>query len=449
MPQTIASFFRRLFDLREGAEEKSVIIENIKDDAEFTSARLWTLVFAIGVASIGLNINSIPVVIGAMLISPLMGPIVSAGLSLAIHDGGLLRRSVRNFLIQTIISIAVSALYFSITPITNAQSELLARTQPTIFDIIIALFGGLAGFIGVSRSKHSNVIPGVAIATALMPPLCTVGYGIATTQTKFVFGALYLFLINSMFICLASLVISRYLRLPWATYADLEHQRRTRRLIASVTIVITLPAIFLAYSFVEDNHFQQNIDRYVQATFEDRGYLVVYKKAVRSSAGNSLELAFVNDRFSRDQIQEFEARMSDFGLANTTLSVRQNDGFALTEEDWQLVLADIQGDDERVIALEAKLASEQAAFTSSSRILSEVRALDPRIMQVALGTLSFATSTESVAVQEGMVALVYLDVDATSTESAPEEQVDNWFRRRLKHDTLVVYRLPSVLSESN
>jgi uncharacterized hydrophobic protein (TIGR00271 family) len=192
MTQTLKDLFRQLLNLREGAEDKREIIENIKDDSNISSARFWVLVFAIGICSVGLNINSIPVVIGAMLISPLMGPIVSMGMALAIYDWGLMRRSFRNLLILTTISIVVSALYFALSPISNAQSELLARTTPTIFDVLIAIFGGLAGFIGLSRAKQNNIVPGVAIATAIMPPLCTVGYGLATAQWQFVYGAFYI-----------------------------------------------------------------------------------------------------------------------------------------------------------------------------------------------------------------------------------------------------------------
>ena len=186
MPSNPKRFLKSLVDLREGAEDKKTIIENVKDDSDFTAVRFWILVSAILVASVGLNMNSVPVIIGAMLISPLMGPIVSMGVALsALTDWGLMRRSLRNFAILTAIGIVMSTIYFALSPINNAQSELLARTQPTIFDVLIAVFGGIAGFIGISRARANTVVPGVAIATALLPPLCTIGYGLGTLQAKF------------------------------------------------------------------------------------------------------------------------------------------------------------------------------------------------------------------------------------------------------------------------
>ena len=330
MPTEITSFIKRLLDLREGSDEKRDIIERVKDDGDFSSARFWTLVFAIGACSVGLNINSIPVIIGAMLISPLMGPIVSMGLSLSIYDWGLMRRSFRNLLILTAISIIISALYFALSPITNAQSELLARTQPTIFDVLIAIFGGMAGFIGISRAKHNNVIPGVAIATALMPPLCTVGYGLGTWQIQFVFGAFYLFLINSIFICLSALVVAKYLKLPKREYPDLEHRKRVNRIITFIILVIVTPAIYLAYTFVEQNNFNQNVESFVQEVFEDEGYVVIYENHSYTQSGATIELAFLSERFSEEQIENFKARLIDFGLEDAELIIRHN-GFALTE----------------------------------------------------------------------------------------------------------------------
>ena len=294
MQKSFRSFLRRLLDLREGAEEKHVIIENVKDDADVSSARFWTLVFAIGVASVGLNINSIPVIIGAMLISPLMGPIVSMGLALSINDWGLMRRSFRNLLILTAISIFISALYFAITPITNAQSELLARTQPTIFDVLIAIFGGMAGFIGVSRARASNVIPGVAIATALMPPLCTVGYGIGTWQPQFIYGAFYLFLINSIFICLSSLTVASYLKLPKREYQDEEKKKRVNRFITAIIIIIVAPAVYTAYTFVAQNNFNLRANEFITQVFDSSGYVIVYKKIDYTPNTQSIELAFLN-----------------------------------------------------------------------------------------------------------------------------------------------------------
>ena len=277
MPSNPKRFLKSLVDLREGAEDKKTIIENVKDDSDFTAVRFWILVSAILVASVGLNMNSVPVIIGAMLISPLMGPIVSMGVALSTYDWGLMRRSLRNFAILTAIGIVMSTIYFALSPINNAQSELLARTQPTIFDVLIAVFGGIAGFIGISRARANTVVPGVAIATALLPPLCTIGYGLGTLQAKFFFGAAYLFLINSIFICLAVLVVARYMKLPKRDYPDAEKKAKVNRVITTVIIVMVLPALYLAYSFVQQNNFSQNANKYIAAEFENQGKVVIYR----------------------------------------------------------------------------------------------------------------------------------------------------------------------------
>lgn len=442
MPKQIGSFFRKLLDLREGAEEKDVIIENVKDDADVSSARFWTLVFAIGVASVGLNINSVPVIIGAMLISPLMGPIVSMGLALSINDWGLMRRSFRNLLTLTAISIVVSAIYFAISPITNAQSELLARTQPTIFDVLIAIFGGLAGFIGVSRARHTNVIPGVAIATALMPPLCTVGYGIGTWQPQFIFGAFYLFLINSIFICLSSLVVASYLKLPKHDYPDEAKKVRVKRIITAIIIVIVIPAVYTAITFVKQNNFNLRANDFITKVFEDRGYVVIYRDLVYGKDKQSIELAFLSEKFSEEQLREFEARLLDYGLIDASLHIRQN-GFSLTEEEWQSVLTDMRGDDEKVQALEARLDSERLAFESPSKLLDEARSINEKIQNIAIGELSYGL-TEAAGFAEDRVALVYTATSSVPVTFSEAGVISRWLEARMEGE-VVVYFIPAPL----
>ncbi len=450
MQNELRPFFKKLFNLRDGAEDKPVIIENIRDDAEFSSPRLWTLVFAIGIASIGLNINSIPLVIGAMLISPLMGPIVSIGMALAINDWHLMRKSFRNFIILMGISIIISAIYFSLSPISNAQSELLARIEPTIFDVLIAIFGGMAGFIGVSRSRQSNVIPGVAIATALMPPLCTIGYGIGTLQTKFIFGALYLFIINSVFICLSALVVSKYLKLPKKKYEDEAFQKRVRRIITAVIIVIVSPAIYLAVTFVERNDFYLNADEYLQIVFEERGYVIIYENLEYHEDRSKIEIAFLSERFSQDQIDEFKSRLVDFDLHDVDLHIRQN-GYALTDEEWEELITSMQTDSQKVLALEARLATEQFALPESEQVLREMKAMDTRIKDIGFGSLGFASNYE--ATEEGgeehatLVVHVYTD-DLQPLRASEARLFENWLKERFSNKDMKVFFLPTPVSSS-
>ena len=210
---SLRRFLRDRFDLGEDSALQDEVVDNICRGVDFRGTNLWVLIFATFVASLGLNVNSTAVIIGAMLISPLMGPIMGMGLSVGINDFDLLKRSVRNFGFMVLVSILTSTLYFVVSPLSGAQSELLARTVPTTYDVLIAFFGGLAGIVAQSRrDRTSTVIPGVAIATALMPPLCTAGYGLATLQLNYFLGAFYLFFINTVFIAIATFVVVRFLK---------------------------------------------------------------------------------------------------------------------------------------------------------------------------------------------------------------------------------------------
>ena len=221
------------------------IHETIQRDVVFKGTNLWILMFAIIVASVGLNMNSTAVIIGAMLISPLMGPINGMGYSIATYNLRLFRFSAKNFTFAVFASLTASTLYFTVTPISTEHSELLARTSPTIYDVLIALFGGLAGIVAISSKQKGNVIPGVAIATALMPPLCTAGYGLATGKMNFFFGAIYLFTINTVFIALSSVLISQLLKFPIRTIVDEDQRKKVNGWITAVIIIVLIPSIFL------------------------------------------------------------------------------------------------------------------------------------------------------------------------------------------------------------
>lgn len=440
MSKGITSFFKRLINLREGAEEKHVIIENVKDDGDFSSARFWTLVFAIGACSVGLNINSIPIIIGAMLISPLMGPIVSMGLALSIYDWGLMRRSFRNLLILTAISIGISAIYFALSPISNAQSELLARTQPTIFDVMVAIFGGMAGFIAISRARHTYVVPGVAIATALMPPLCTVGYGIGTGQMQFVYGAFYLFLINCIFICLSALVVASYLKLPKHEYLDVAKKKRVNRIITAITIVIIIPAVYTAYTFVKSTNFTQDANDFITNVFENRGHVVIYRDVEYSRTNQKIELAFLSENFSEDQIAEFKDRLNDYGLDGTELKIRQ-DNFSLTEDEWQALLADVRNDSEKAQTLELRLESERMSFESPVRLLEEAQTINTKIENLAVGELVYGDIAKETG-ETHKIAFIYASGTSTPLTVGEAGALENWLKTRLDNDTLQIYFEP-------
>lgn len=251
------------FDLHKDEDEKEKVLENVISNISFRGANAWILACAIVIASVGLNVNSTAVIIGAMLISPLMGPILGAGFALGTFDFPLLKKSIKNLLIATLISLVVSFLYFLLSPFKDAQSELLARISPNIYDVLIAFFGGLVGVIAITRVNKGNPIPGVAIATALMPPLCTAGYGLAIGNISFFAGAIYLYIINCVFICLSTFAIVKYLRYPKVHYVDKLREKRIGQSITLLTIILIAPSLYFAYNLLQEKKFSDRIKQFV------------------------------------------------------------------------------------------------------------------------------------------------------------------------------------------
>ena len=274
----IQGVFKYRFNLDDDKATETDVIENIKKAVEFKGINLWTLIFAIFVASIGLNVNSTAVIIGAMLISPLMGPIMGIGIGAGIFDFDLIKKSAKNLLIATFIGLIASTIYFLISPLNYAQSELLARTSPTIWDVLIAFFGGLAGIVASSRKKYNNVIPGVAIATALMPPLCTAGFGLATGQLSYFLGAFYLYLINSVFISISTFLIVRFLKYKPATYVNPETAGKVRKWVVTIAILTIIPSLYLAYFFVRNEIFIQNANRFISEEVSSSNLSLIQRK---------------------------------------------------------------------------------------------------------------------------------------------------------------------------
>ena len=255
------------FSLHQDKADPAAIDASLRAGAELTGANAWILIFAIFIASIGLNVNSTAVIIGAMLVSPLMGPIMGIGYGVGIYDFPLIRRSFANLGVAALISLATSTLYFLVSPLAEAQSELLARTTPTLWDVLIALFGGLAGIVGATRREKSNVIPGVAIATALMPPLCTAGYGLSQGNLTFFAGAFYLFAVNGVFIAFATVVVISILDLPHRKFVDPSTERRVRGALFAVVILAALPSLYLANRLVSDEVFNRRARDFARREF--------------------------------------------------------------------------------------------------------------------------------------------------------------------------------------
>ena len=286
----------KIFDfisLHKGEEEQKKVLENIKSNISFRGSNLWILACAIVIASVGLNVNSTAVIIGAMLISPLMSPIVGAGLALAIYDFDLLKKSGKNLLIATIVSLAVASIYFYISPFKEAQSELLARTSPNIYDVLIAFFGGLVGVIALTRVEKGNPIPGVAIATALMPPLCTAGYGLAIGNFSYFFGAFYLYTINCFFICISTFLIIKYLKYEPVRSLNPKFEKQIRYGITSLILIMIIPSFYLAYNLLNEKKYAQKVEQFISNEFTNNGYTIIYKNTKFNSNPKKIEVAFL------------------------------------------------------------------------------------------------------------------------------------------------------------
>jgi len=308
-------------NLESDIDDFETIHKNIEKDITFKGTNLWILAFAIIVASVGLNMNSTAVIIGAMLISPLMGPIIGIGYSIATYDFLLLTKSLKNFLFAIIASLIASTAYFMLSPIYTAHSELLARTSPSIYDVIIALFGGLAGIIAISSKHKGNVIPGVAIATALMPPLCTTGYGIATGQLNYFLGAFYLFIINSVFIAIASMIISKLLNFPLKGIVSKPHKKRLNRIIISIIIIVLIPSIYLGYKLVQKEKFTTNSNKFINnVNTIDNSYLLKYDI---NPTQKIIKLTYGGQPLTKEQQKNILQKALDFSLEKATIEFTQ------------------------------------------------------------------------------------------------------------------------------
>ncbi len=316
-------FLRERFSLQDDKAEETEIIESVKRNVEFKGTNLWILIFAIFIASIGLNVNSTAVIIGAMLISPIMGPIMGIGLGIGINDIELIRKAAKNLAIAAFMAIVTSALYFLVTPLQEAQSELLARTTPTIWDVFIALFGGLAGIVAGTRKEKSNVIPGVAIATALMPPLCTAGFGLAHLNIYYFLGALYLFFINSVFICISTYLIVRYLHFHKKQFEDPERKKKVTRYIVVIIILTALPSIYLGYRIVQKSIFETNANQFIRREFQFKDTYIVNKVLRFEDGVQEIDLLLLGNDIPREQVDSLNKKLDQYHLGNTKLTIHQ------------------------------------------------------------------------------------------------------------------------------
>ncbi len=434
----INAYFRKLLDLLnleaelENAEEVYIEIEK---GILFRGTNLWILIFAIMVASVGLNMNSTAVIIGAMLISPLMGPINGMGYSIATYNGELFRSSVKNFTFAILASLATSTLYFAISPVSTAHSELLARTSPTIYDVLIALFGGLAGIVAISSKLKGNVIPGVAIATALMPPLCTAGYGLATGQFNFFFGALFLFTINTIFIALASVFISQILRFPIRSNIAEDKKRRINHIITVVILIVLIPSIYFGYNLVKQEDFIQRANQYVSniGVFEGR-FLLKHESDPKT---RSINLIFGGTPLNDFQKKTIAEKAKDFKLEDSKILIEQGLSFGgLNDETIEMYKLK-----EQINELNLTLEKKESKIDSIKRnemfgkvILNEIKSLYPIIESCSYSeSYSFNDSVNSPI--KFSIVIFTLKNEISDND---EIKIKKWIEKRLEKDTVRV-----------
>lgn len=436
----VKHIMRERFSLHDDKAEDTEIEARIRDGVELRGATPWVLIFAIFVASVGLNVNSTAVIIGAMLISPLMGPIMGAGLGVAVYDFDLVKRSLTNLGIATFISLVVSALYFSLTPLQQTQSELLARTSPTIWDVLIALFGGLAGIVGITRQEKSNVIPGVAIATALMPPVCTAGFGIATGQWQFAGGALYLYAINCVFISLATVVGIRALRLRRHGFANQKTEKRVKATLLALALITSVPSGYLALDLVRQEVFRAKAQEFVDREFIfDKSQLVDTKI---DPDKRIIDLSILGEPISPEALHHIEAKLATANLEGTKVVLHQAgenriDLTALKSSLLSDLLRESQDTvkrrDTEVQNLKAELAARDAILGQANGISKELRQLYPEVTRVLLADGVSVTSEES---KEKVVYITITTRIAMSKEI--HQRTEDWLKVRLNLNSIVL-----------
>lgn len=420
-------------NLNKGEENREKVLENVISNISFRGSNLWILACAIVVASVGLNVNSTAVVIGAMLISPLMGPIVGAGFGLGIFDFALLRKSLKNLLIATVVGLTVSTIYFYVSPFKETQTELLARTAPNIYDILIAFFGGLVGVIAITRVEKGNPIPGVAIATALMPPLCTAGYGLAIGNLKFFFGAMYLYTINCVFICIATFIIVKFLKYPASKKIDEKYEKQVKYIMTILIVVMLVPSVWFAYKLFEEKKFNQKVNTYIQNEFAGKGYTILYKKTNYKKTPHQIELAFLSKKFTKHEVDSLSKKMKAYKIENTTLNIRQDTTDLKRDILNQLgsERANMSEKDVLISKLEKEISNSKI---DNNSIFSEVKILFPEIRNMSVAKHTFNENTDSL---KTIPVMVYQTNKSLTTDS--KQKLSDWLKQKLKAENLELF----------
>lgn len=444
--QTLWQVVKGYFNAFPEKDCEDEVVAQISDGVDFHGATLWVLIFAIFIASLGLNVNSTAVIIGAMLISPLMGPIIGMGLAVGIADLKLFKRALTNYLITTVISVVTATIYFTISPITEAQSELLARTSPTLYDVLIALFGGAAGILAISTKSKNNVIPGVAIATALMPPLCTAGYGLAVSNTSYFFGAFYLYFINTVFIAFTTCIGVRLLHFHRKKFVDREKMKRVNYYIAGILLITMIPAGYMTWRIIKQSVIENNIEKFVRDELDNSGTYIISHEY--DSKTKTLNVVAIGKPISVGAIAKAQKSMADYKLGDYTLKViqgassdsllaiqRNKKGLAVTGEGnsskWQEQAY-------QNVALQKQL----AAYTRYPVLANDMKR-ELKVVCPAAKSLVLSQSSEcflDTALTKGYVMAVVKTNNTLAKDD--RQQLYEWLKARVKTDSLELIVLP-------
>ena len=424
-------YARRRFDLSADAAAPDDIRTEVEAGLAFRGANLWILLFAVLIASVGLNVNSTAVVIGAMLVSPLMGPLVGLGYGAATNDLAVLRKALKNLLLATGLSLLTSTLYFWLTPLYEAQSELLARTEPTVWDVLIALFGGMAGAVGSTRRVRGNVVPGVAIATALMPPLCTAGYGLGTGHFEYTLGALYLYFINGVFITLATFLVMRLLRLPLYQFDEAAPARRVRVIIWTAAVVAAVPSVYLGYRIVQRTVYQRAANEFVEEELRFLSSYVVTRQI--DPQARTINVLLLGRPVPEAELAQARRRLPRYGLDSTQLTIRQGLQAYDSLDTRALLAAARQDVRARPVGSAPRPALPQASvLPPAAALLREVQVEHPQVRQLGLNRLVRASSpTDTLPRHTAADTVLVVSVSvADSLPRAERQRLEQWLRLR-------------------
>ena len=442
---SILSLLKEHFVVKQFMENEADIVLQIKQGVTFTGPNLWVLVFAIFIASLGLNVNSTAVIIGAMLISPLMGPIIGMGLAVGINDLELLKRAARNFGVATVISVLTATLYFLITPLGEAQSELLARTSPTIYDVLIATFGGAAGILAICTKGKGNVLPGVAIATALMPPLCTAGYGLATGHILYFLGAFYLFFINTVFISLSTYIGVRLMQFKKKDFLSPAAEKKARHVIMALAVITILPAAAMTYNIVRKSIQQNNISSFLHKELQQNGTQIISSSLDKEK--KTLNIIAVGKEISDSTTAAAQHSMRQYGLDDIKLNIIQGEqGDSLLKLNSQIsqITTTRQNDQKKIIELSAEvtnLKSQLDEYKQYENITADIRKelniLFPQVNSITISKVAQANS-ENNEVKHFVAAIISTE-NKKPLSQQEKTRLGQWLQERVKADSLVIY----------